>query len=274
MVSIKDGTETSTQISTALFSASDIPSDGIKWVKADLVPPIYATGGDPVTVVVQRSNPAGDPDRYYRIQIDETRSYDTASMKVNLSGTWQSGGIPNNGNMCFRLLAPEPTTSQIKSAIVKYANRYFVAVDVLVASDIETVAFSDGDKLLIDEIEKLIDISRKSILPLQATVTQDNRIEITYRSQKLVYIKSDGSIFDELGTPIRASDCKAGFTYRSLDVLPTLEDNYNYSSVTFARASRVEYSANYDSEGNFVSETVNIVPVGARDPFSAELEQG
>jgi hypothetical protein len=270
---IREVSETGTIISTATFTAASIPTEGFKYVRSSLTVPVGSSVVDRWLVIYK--NGASNPGNYYKVALDTTKSFSPDPLKLRVGVTWQNGGIPVDGNMNFRLVSTQPTTTVMQMAITSLAPDLFAGIDILTPSDTTAVPYANGDQRLGQEMEELLQLSRYAGQPVFARVTPQKRITIYSASPGFAYgVDGDGNIYSPDGALVPTSSCPVGVYMRTLNVFPTLEQTGVLAAAGSVIVSRAEYQASYDDGGNIVDESYSFVPRGADDPFDENLRMG
>lgn len=270
---IRDGSETGTLISQATFPAASIASSGFKYARALLSVPINSSLLAPWLVV--RRTSASDLTNYYKITLDGTHSYSEVPLRLRLGIVWRDGGIPVDGSMNFRFVAPISTTDVIRIAITTLASDIISGIDILAPSDTKSVPYANGDQRLGQEVEKLLTISRYGGMPVFARVTPQKRLAIYSSSSGYPYgIDGVGNLYSPGGSIIPTCTCPVGVYMRPMNVFPSLESTGALSAASSVIVSRAEYQASYNDAGDITDEAYSFIPRGAEDPFDSNLEIG
>jgi hypothetical protein len=120
-------------------------------------------------LVIDRSGSAS-PTAYYELTVDLDQGYTDGVCKVSSGSTWHN--VPTGGDMPFRILGLEATTTQI-SELVDQGAQFFTGVDILNTSGVSINQYRNGRNTAYDELMDLLEIGTTNDVRLLATVTRD-----------------------------------------------------------------------------------------------------
>lgn len=120
-------------------------------------------------LVVDRTGSAS-PTNYYQVSIDEDQLYADGSLLVSDGTAWQTR--PGGGDMPFRILGLEATTTQITELVDQEA-QFLTGVDIIDTSGVNINQYREGRNTAYDELMNLLEIGTTNDVRLLATVTRD-----------------------------------------------------------------------------------------------------
>jgi hypothetical protein len=125
-------------------------------------------------LVIDRSGSAS-PTAYYEVTIDLDQGYTDGACKVSSGSTWHN--IPTGGDMPFRILGQEVTTTQITKLIDQEA-QFLGTTDIINVSGVKTNQYRDGRNTAYDELMDLLNIGTINDKRLIAKVTRDLMLKV------------------------------------------------------------------------------------------------
>ena len=214
-------------------------------------------------LVVNRSS-SQSPVNYYEVTIDEDQQYSGGALKIRDGSSWLSR--PSGGDMPFRLLGSEETTTQI-STLISQESEFITATDIIDTSGVLINQYRDGRNTAYDELMELLEIGTTNDVRLLATVTQGLRLHVEEEPAQPVdadyILTTDGTVRTKLGQPLRLGHLSfVGQWLEIADLPPTADFTYINAPSPFL----VE-SAEYDVE----RMEYTITPRGAEPVWRAGM---
>lgn len=157
------------------------------------------TAGDTFWIVIDRTGSA-DPADYYEVAIDEDQSYTGGALKVHDGTAWQDR--PGGGDMPFRILGKEETTTQIE-VLIAQESEYLAGVDTIDTSSVEYNQYRDGKATALSELLDLLEAGTSNDVRLLGTVTRDLVLKVeeepTQPDEPDYQLGVDGYIYTKFG---------------------------------------------------------------------------
>jgi hypothetical protein len=255
-----------TLLASATFPAASLTDNSQAKVEAALSAAVTL---DTSTRYIQiRRSGANDIGNYYRVNVNEEKGYTRGAMQVRVVTTWQNG-IPNDGDLMFSLTGTIATTTLISDVAIA-AGQFLSGVDIETASGVLTNPKNDGDSRALDVINTLLEAGTSAGRWLLAEVTPERRLRIYQApepSEAQYYLDGDHQMTDAYGVMVPATRAPVGVWAKLRGVFPALENSTFLAAGNNELIDRIEYTADYDDEGNVKSEKVRYTPRNAKHPF-------
>jgi hypothetical protein len=158
-------------LGSASVAASTLTGD-VSWVRFDLAAAISLTASTTYWVVLSRSG-ANDANNYYRLAVDEGRSFSGGALKLWNGTVW--GNRTPDADLVFSVNGQAVTTDQVKVMAdpTVGGGQFLRGVYVLDASGVNAWQYRDGKNTCLDEIKDMLAMGTSAGERLQAVVNVD-----------------------------------------------------------------------------------------------------
>ena len=209
------------------------------------------------TLLAMHSNPRAD--------VRTGGTFDTVSATLSCRGWWDTLSWIYYENTDT---ASTVTTTQITDMITAYnaINDWIVGTDIVDASGVSSSEYRDSDSTIEDSILELLKTGTTNDLPLQATITQEQKVKVyeqPSRTDVRYYLNNAGELLNQFGQRLTGGECPAGEWCGLWDVRHNSTAAVFLSGASPFMIQRCEYDI---KNGRYTIE-----PVGTSSPW--ELAQ-
>lgn len=198
-------------LATTTLAAASIGVEP-NWHSFIFATPATVTLGTAYWIVVSRTGAATN-ENYYRLMIDEEKSYGAGVdvLKLYTGSAWADR--VEDGNLAFQIWGLRDNAAQIED-VVDSCGQFITDFDGQTTSGISTRHFRDGMMVGLDEINALLDQGKSTGARLLARVTNERIFQLYAEPASGIntdlMLGQNGKLFQPDGQPIPEGWCPAG----------------------------------------------------------------